>query len=401
MDRKEWLENAYRDKVGGESFDLAMDADPTATKRYAQWILRQVGDGKVEREDIPKFRRDLEIFHRLKHRMPERDINRIADPQRLYEMVSPFEGAETGKREAKNRRKDALHGAEVLFECEEGRIRKPCTEAAAVELGRGTRWCTAATDSENWFDHYSKSGAIYVIEPAEKTNALCHRYMKISDSIPDFDTIARANFHVECTTRKMQLHVPSGSFRTEDDYHDVDVPWFAEKFPRMWKHIHRRESFGRTLMDLLQSGDFGDFGRMVYHPKKLVFFDDFHREERFQCYALERDATLVRRMGSPSWNAQLKVLERSPLLVPMIRNPAMEVQMQAVRKDKRVYPLFHGREHPDVRAYMDHVLRDMPPHEYDDYRKAAGRCGIMVNRWDMPSLVEYGAMDVAIRLARY
>ena len=45
------------------------------------------------------------------------------------------------------------------------RIRHPKTKRAACYYGRGTKWCTAATKGDNYFDEYNKDGPLYIIIP--------------------------------------------------------------------------------------------------------------------------------------------------------------------------------------------------------------------------------------------
>jgi len=46
-------------------------------------------------------------------------------------------------------------------------------QEAACYLGQGTQWCTAATYSDNYFDHYNEVGGLIIInlkEPVELRN---------------------------------------------------------------------------------------------------------------------------------------------------------------------------------------------------------------------------------------
>ena len=52
---------------------------------------------------------------------------------------------------------------EVLIKTTEYVLYKPNSEAASCKLGKGTKWCTAATQGDNHFNNYSNKGDLYYI----------------------------------------------------------------------------------------------------------------------------------------------------------------------------------------------------------------------------------------------
>jgi hypothetical protein len=47
------------------------------------------------------------------------------------------------------------------------RVIQPLNEAASCFWGKGTRWCTAATSGNNYFDTYNRDGPIYILLPTK------------------------------------------------------------------------------------------------------------------------------------------------------------------------------------------------------------------------------------------
>ena len=65
---------------------------------------------------------------------------------------------------------DAQRGdAKEVFNDDSVRIIVPQDKQAACYYGQGTRWCTAATGSQNYFDRYHRDGPLYILLPKKPT----------------------------------------------------------------------------------------------------------------------------------------------------------------------------------------------------------------------------------------
>lgn len=53
--------------------------------------------------------------------------------------------------------------ATLVYDDAEFKIVIPHTEEASIFFGKNTQWCTAATESENLFDHYNDDGPLYIV----------------------------------------------------------------------------------------------------------------------------------------------------------------------------------------------------------------------------------------------
>lgn len=56
-------------------------------------------------------------------------------------------------------------GGKLIYDGTDVKIINPVTEAGACYYGKGTKWCTAATQAENMFDTYAEDGPLYIIQP--------------------------------------------------------------------------------------------------------------------------------------------------------------------------------------------------------------------------------------------
>lgn len=171
-------ESQLRDLEPQQQVDRVLEkaeaADPTANKKYVLWIVRQFVKNELKFEDINEFlKKDIIAFHELpKQRKQqleiETDLNRYTWRD-LREIVTKLEKA-TDLEEPVDAKLDYEHidDMKVLYVGEMGQLIIPQTEAASCEIGSGTRWCTAATQSDNAFSAYSEQGPLYVWIPSRK-----------------------------------------------------------------------------------------------------------------------------------------------------------------------------------------------------------------------------------------
>jgi len=172
--------------------------DPTPNKKYVLWIVRQFVKNGLKFEDINELLKvDIERFHELpKQRKQQldietdlnkytwRDLREIADKlKKTADLENPIDA-----------KLDYEHIDEmkVLYVGDMGQLIIPKTTAASCEIGSGTRWCTAASQSNNMFSSYSNDGPLYVWIPSRK--------------MPE-----------KKSSNKYQFHFPSLQFMDEND----------------------------------------------------------------------------------------------------------------------------------------------------------------------------------------
>lgn len=147
-----------------------MAADPTANKKYAQWICqRYVDNGIIHGEDLTRVHNALAVFDQVKNsgyfrRNPEQaqlaDINRFDGLHALEAFLDSLP-KEAEESKAYQDRK-ALTEAKVLYDDAKYKIVIPQTIAAATAYGRNTKWCTTS-ENGSAFDSYTTQGPLYII----------------------------------------------------------------------------------------------------------------------------------------------------------------------------------------------------------------------------------------------
>ena len=141
------------------------DQDTTPNKAYTPWLARMYAKGGLSLEDINRNQL-LGLYDLAKKRRmlkPEhKDINSFKTYKQFEDAMVTYdlEAIENtlDKEEEKGR-------AKKVYDDENVTIIVPEDEAAACRYGRGTRWCTAATRGQNFFNHYNRQGRMYILLP--------------------------------------------------------------------------------------------------------------------------------------------------------------------------------------------------------------------------------------------
>ena len=164
----------YADIIGsdGTGFTSWLEqSDPSPAKKYVNWMIVRYLKGDIRRlEDIPsRIAPALSKFQSLQNKKklkPEHsDINKIRSIEDVMDEYSIDSNQTQGnKSQAKSVERSMYDSkeAELIFNSNEYKIVVPKTEEASCFFGKNTRWCTAASN-DNQFNNYSKKGPLYII----------------------------------------------------------------------------------------------------------------------------------------------------------------------------------------------------------------------------------------------
>lgn len=188
--------------------------DPTRNKKYMPWIVREYIKGNIKRlEDLDQLAVNLEVYDRVKS--SREFIELISD----YIDIDPNLAKNIMNLSYNTIRQsmpnyvpqkvlvDKGNSIEV-YNDSEVRVIEPLNEKAACYYGQGTVWCTSATDSKNYFEHYHSQGNLYILLP----------------KIPKYKG------------EKYQLHIPSEQFADQNDSM-YSLEHLQERFPAFSKWL--------------------------------------------------------------------------------------------------------------------------------------------------------------------
>lgn len=194
------IESEQRQQILDQIMSMLESADPTANKEYVQWLAKVYANEGVMMEDlVSKTTEWLQKYDLYKKKrffkdsyanfanimnLKWKDLWEISIRADFQMMLKQQEEKAMPKGEA-----------DQAFENDKVRIIIPKDREAACYYGQGTQWCTASTQSTNYFSSYSKDGPLYILLPKQ----------------PKYDG------------EKYQLHFSSGQFMDEQDRNVDDI----------------------------------------------------------------------------------------------------------------------------------------------------------------------------------
>ena len=186
-------------KIEDDDFDRLIRLDPTfkedrdSVGTYGKWILNLFNKGNLKQEDEYKVPQYLSEFEEKKKGLKNKDIGQFKTLPDLAQALREVGDVELTHRQQvrqnQKARKNADLGneAELVYEDDTWEVWIPKTYAASCKLGQGSSWCTATTEDDYYYNHYSEEGPLYII---------------INKNNPK---------------EKYQFHFPSGQFMDIDD----------------------------------------------------------------------------------------------------------------------------------------------------------------------------------------
>jgi Fe2+ or Zn2+ uptake regulation protein len=279
---------------------------------YVRWILDHYISGDIKKaEDFSRAAVALEVISQKKHLLPinKRDINKIKSFDELESLKEKLESQSTGKEMKSTEKEKIYKEIEVVYEGPEGKVLIPKTEAASCFLGKGTRWCTAATKGYNYFDHYNSKGPLYVILPSDG--------------------------------RKFQFHFETHSLMDEKDK-TVDISEFKSTYPWVFgKTIKFSER--RQILAVKQNGYAIQYINnpteevqkiAVQHYGNAIQYINNPTEE-VQRLAVQQNGYAIYYIENPTEEVQRLAVQQNGTAIEYIKNPSEEIQKIAVQQNGR------------------------------------------------------------------
>ena len=276
--KKDTLRSKYN-SIPDEFFNMIVDGDPSPTKKYSEWMLKQYSpipaeieklidvvnrfDRSVNRINHEFIRKGIDQFEsEIGMDIPMRDIDAILrSPKDInsYAGFSILNAILNQIESKKTKREEKMVGAEKIYEDENFLVVLPKTPEGSCHYGSGTRWCVAARDG-NQFNNYSRRGTLYyiifkansVLDPERRNKDVWKRrlpvYEKIARFIPNgLDYGARGEFYDAQDRQIEEDTILNGFFGVTWNYlqglgeHIQSVPKgtqpFCDSFYKAWTRI--------------------------------------------------------------------------------------------------------------------------------------------------------------------
>lgn len=160
----------YYSNIPKDIFNQIIQSDPTYNiqksdkmGKFGKWLLQIYNNGNLKIEDLYKVKQYLETFVKFYNKIENKDIMRYKNLPELYNNIKPFlDNTVQSTSKSDEIRKIKENGSERFYEDSKWLVIIPKTKEAACYYGKGTQWCTAATESHNMFDTYNSEGKLYI-----------------------------------------------------------------------------------------------------------------------------------------------------------------------------------------------------------------------------------------------
>lgn len=191
----------YYPNIADDVFMDYIELDPTYkggnnAGKYAKWILALANKGTLD--NIGHVKDILTRFDSEKNNLINKDIMKYKSLDELEDMLNDESSyaEKSHRQQVRDRQKarrdaDITKEAKLVFSGDGFDVWVPETYAAECKLGAGTRWCTASTESDYYYNYYKRvyGGDYYVLigENGEKYqfHIESHQFMNKDDEPVD------------------------------------------------------------------------------------------------------------------------------------------------------------------------------------------------------------------------
>ena len=138
---------------------------------YATWLTKMVANKIIKPEDLYKYNAYFKIFDRRKREYPFNDINQYKSAQDIAQFIAKsVELANKEQQDPSQQKGVAKEDRYIQFKIGEiegftvYELPKGRTDlyATSCQLGKGTEWCTATENTDEYFEQYIKKGPLFI-----------------------------------------------------------------------------------------------------------------------------------------------------------------------------------------------------------------------------------------------
>lgn len=287
--------------------DITSDIKNDKLGKYAKWLLNLYKNNDLNLTDSDIINKSINIFDKLikLNKVAIKDINKYKSIEDLYQLTDKYDGEELlSKSDIKRKSKKS----EKIYSDDRYLIIKPLSKKSSIYYGKGTKWCTSSTSSENKFEEYSERGELYIIIDKGVRNKL--------NDYP-----------------KYLLHFQDGEYK-DDENKDINFK------------LNRNDHLKDIIKKLINIIGISPEELISFCPANIKFIDN------------------------PTEELQLKAISKEPYLITYIDNPTDKTKELAIDNGYDVHEIktksgeiekinFHLRNGLITKGEYDIMLRDI------------------------------------------
>ena len=283
--------------------------DPTPNKELTFWCaLNYANNGITRFEDIGKAMNALEDYKKLLRKpnlnppLQIRDINQIRGLVNLEKIVDQYPKEEiVSNKEAMNQEEQGFYEskeATLLYNSDQIKVVIPNTKKASIFFGKGTKWCTAATNN-NMFSNYSKKNdPLYIIM-------------------------------IKGSNEKYQFHFGTKQFMDISDK-EINPQELANKYQILYK-IFEPIAIKHLYLPLIKNPS--EAVQLAAVKQNVWAIDDIKNpSEAMQLAAVNQNGDAIQYIKNPSEDVKLAAVQQDARAIRYIKNPSEAMQLAAVNR---------------------------------------------------------------------
>ncbi len=268
------------------------EIDPTPNGKYFRWIMRTyMKEGIRYWEDMGRVKTALTLFEAAKdqRKLTGVDINQVKRLSDLEDMVEPF--VAVSQKELSRQERIAINNeTDEIILSENARLVSPKTERASCFWGKGTKWCTAATSSENYFDQYNSDGPLYIL-------------------IVDLEDGRQKKFQYQNETNEL--------LNARDDHLDSEEMEILVEYMQKLPKSQLRTDFEKAFAD------------------ELIKYG-WPQSEEFKMHAVRRNGMSLRHIKNPTDEHRQTAIRTTPIVVTTLEDTTEEEWIVAAQNNGMV-----------------------------------------------------------------
>ena len=266
------------------------------------------------------------------------------------EFVDGKSKEKTKSQTKQSKKKDTI----IAHEDDEKMVVIPLTKDASCFYGKGTRWCTAATESENHFiDYFYRFNIVlfYVFmknsgEKYASAYSFNQREFEYFDELDE--DISRNQFENETGITSNQLNKFFTRNRDEiinrmDNLDVLSKEQQMEIIKNDARYIRKISNPDEELYQLIEIMNDASSIKDIKNPSEKLQLDAVkiygrairyidNPSEEVQLVAMEEDGYSIRYIDNPSEKVKIAAVNKRPEIIYLLDNPNEEIQLQAIRK---------------------------------------------------------------------
>jgi hypothetical protein len=167
--RLEDIQKRYPGKE--EDVQRLASSDPSGNMKYLEWMAKQVLKLDEPAEEVVEL---VGIFHKVVNKLKIKDLNGY---KTLGDLRSAVEELGGDLRSGTAKRREAKANAETIYDDDNFFVVLPHDKEASQHYGAGSKWCIAATQSQNYYQSYSSRsiGFFFIIDKHGKPSDPMHK----------------------------------------------------------------------------------------------------------------------------------------------------------------------------------------------------------------------------------